>query len=60
MINDVGEWETKCTVEHQYLTVMLRCEGATIDQVLEAFYDALRGCGFEPTGKLVMEDDLCE
>lgn len=57
MINDVGEWETKCTVERQHLTVTLRCEGVTVDEVLEAFYDALRGCGFEPKGKLVIEEE---
>ena len=56
-MNELGEWETKCTVERQRLKVILQCTDSTIDEVLEAFYDALRGCGFEPTGRLTMEDN---
>jgi hypothetical protein len=61
VINDLSEYETKCTVERKNLSIIVRCEGSTISEMLDAFEDALRGCGFYFDGQIaVVEEDEIE
>lgn len=51
------DWLNRCTVERDGLRVILEATDVTIDDVLQAFKDVLKGCGFVFDGEVVLVDE---